>query len=629
MDAKSLALLFREAVAFDFKKEKITSYAQVRRGAEAFYTLLNRDAFLAMLNDYLASDNQLLDIFVDLHDAGLGIQKMSEKAFQDSPRLIIAQFITQPKYAYHQNDVGKVYMAINTWLNFFGAPEATPEWTKCPLCGGTVKTTGDRSCGTCKKKSTDFVSIMAELSMMLETERSGKGTPSPAYWDLIKTGSEFYVEYKLEIENRRSQRTFEQHEEDQQALAEALYEAEKIINSFYARVDLETGKDKPDFDALMRELIKDPAISEASKLHNEAFTKKLSDLKRHIEEKKKAYLSQKEQNAQAQTFQSALKGFLESLANLEQDLTAHALTLYRFKTLFDSVSRTYTKIMAMVSNGHEIAEPETKRALNRFDKTIREQAKQHLTTLEMGQKVDEQQKKLLAKVSEVLNAFNGVSPAENRSAELTEKFMKEIENADAFEAYRVAQPAKYNELVAPIREKLSELIQAEKQILLDVLEKKIKDLLKEIESAPVTASRGEFYQKQLDSLKRGSQFAELKKHRSYIDGVQQLAEAIAKLKHREAEYQQEQKAKRDAELAEKQRRIAIEDARTKAKRSFITRIFLFAAIIAVALAVLVIVLVQSGAIGGMITKSPLFGVKSQMATAFYGGISHLTSIFIC
>ena len=617
MDAKSLAALFREAVTFDFKKENITSYAQVRRSAESFYTLLNRDAFMAMLSDYLASDNQLMDIFLDLHDAGLGIQKLSEKTFQDSPRLIIAQFITQPKYAYHQNDVGKVYMAINTWLAFFGAAQVTPQWSKCPLCGGAIKTTGNSACSTCKKSAAEFVNIMGELSMMLETERAGKATPSPAYWDLIKAGSEFYVEYKLEIENRRSQRTFEQHEEDQQALANALYEAEKIINSFYAKVDLETGRDKPDFDALMRELIKTPEISEASKLHNEEFAKKLSDLKRYIEEKKKKYLAKKEQNAQTQTFQSAVKGFLESLASLEQDLTAKALTLYRFKTLFDSTSRTYTRIMAMVSSGMTISEAEAQKALERFDKTVREQAKRHLTTLEQGQKVDEQQNKLLAKVSEVLNAFNGITGADHKSEELTERFMKEIENAEAFRAYRIAQPTKYNELVAPIREKLSELVQAEKQILLDSLEKKVADFVREVTATiekvrnSTRREHADFYQKQLDAFKKDTQYADIKKHQAYVDGVKRMADAVAKLKHEEEAWDRHVKAV-----------LAENAAKEQAKKSFITKIMVLAAIIMVALVVLVVVLVDAGAIGGVITPVKLPQVMGACKTAW----QNLTSL---
>ncbi len=589
MDAKSLSKLFREAVSFDFKKEKITSYAQVRRNAEAFYTLLDRDAFLAMLDDYLFQDNQLMDIFVDLNDAGLGMQKLAEKAFQDSPRMLIAQFITQPKYAYHQNDVGKVYLAINTWLCFFGASEVKPEWSKCPLCGGAIKSSSTtQTCPSCKKATNDFISIMTELSMMLETERSGKTTPNPAYWDLIKTGTEFYTEYKLEIENRRSQRTFEQHEEDLQALNDALYEAEKIINSFYAKADLESGKEKPDFEALLRELIKNQFIAEATKLHNEEFAKKLSAIKKYIEEKKKVYLAKKAQDAQTQTFQSAVKSFIESFANLEQDLTAKALTMYRFKTLFDSVSRTYTKVMASISNGFEINEAETMRALERFDKDVRERAQKYLLTLEQGQKADEQQKKLLAKITEVLNAFNGVTGADNRSAEMTERFVKEIENADAFQAYRIAQPAKYNELVAPIRDRISELIQEEKKERLESLEEKIRGMVNTIQSCSEKGTQSEFYKRQLEAFKRDQYYADLKKHKIYVEGVKRITEAIESLKYREDVYQRKESARRAKEEAEK-----------KAKTKKLISILALIAVIFVAIMVIVIVLATKRAFEGV------------------------------
>ena len=101
---KEIAKYFRESVDFDFKKNNITSYAQLAANDEAFFTLLDRDAFGALLHDCL-DDNQLTDIFMDVFDAEMGITKFADEANRTSPKQYISYFLSTPAYALHQIDL--------------------------------------------------------------------------------------------------------------------------------------------------------------------------------------------------------------------------------------------------------------------------------------------------------------------------------------------------------------------------------------------------------------------------------------------------------------------------------------------------------------------------------------------
>ena len=157
--AKELAKKFRESVDFDFARESILSYDQILTmgegtdfysvsGGDNFYSLTDKEAFSALLNDYITDDNQLVDIFLDLYDAKLGLQRIADPRVRNNPKQIIIAFVNMEKYRYHQTHIAKVYQAINTWLLFVGAAEVSMTWNRCPVCGGTVK---NDACASCKK----------------------------------------------------------------------------------------------------------------------------------------------------------------------------------------------------------------------------------------------------------------------------------------------------------------------------------------------------------------------------------------------------------------------------------------------------------------------------------------------
>lgn len=203
-----IAKFFKESVSFDFDRETIFSYQQIECNYENFYTLLDREAFFSLLNDCLGCDNQLANIFKDIYDAHLGIQKFADVQERRKAKGIINYFLLQPKYQYYQSSISKVYLAFNVWLEFFNEQHIEPGWSSCPFCGSDVK---NGQCISCGKTTNDCLAAADELTILLKAEQEGKTTVNPRYWDAIHDNSEFYFVYKNEIELLRMRR-FEEGE---------------------------------------------------------------------------------------------------------------------------------------------------------------------------------------------------------------------------------------------------------------------------------------------------------------------------------------------------------------------------------------------------------------------------------
>lgn len=282
MTAKQIAQVFKDAVLWTrIRAGKITSYAQILRAGDDFYTLTDRDAFSALLNDYFSQDNQLQDIFMDLFDAGLGVQKFAEEAQRSSAKQIVAYFLNIKRYAYHKSDVAKVYLAINAWLVFFGASEEKPSWDICPFCGGAV-VSGTCAAKGCKKTTADCLSAMSELEELLVKEQDGVKTKKPVYWDAIKSGSEFNSQYKVKLAkwyNEREQIKRREIEKKNQKTIEAGFEA---LNVLAHKIELELTKKRPDYNMLLSWLADTPEIKEASKCKDQAFKQKVDEVSAKI-----------------------------------------------------------------------------------------------------------------------------------------------------------------------------------------------------------------------------------------------------------------------------------------------------------------------------------------------------------
>lgn len=278
MTANQIATIFKDAVCWNrIEAGKIQSYAQVLRTGDDFYALNDRDAFSALLDDYFSQDNQLQDIFMDLYDAGLGFQKFSDAGQRASAKQIVAFFLNLPKYAYHKSDVAKVYLAVNSWLVFFGAAQIKPSWDFCPFCGASVVSDVCTS-KSCKKTTADCLTVMAELDELLIKEKDGVKTKKPPYWDAIKPGKEFDSQFKVKLNQFYSQREQEKQREIERKNQEKIATGEAALSVLDHKVDLELKKKEPAYDLLLSQIAESTEVTEASKCKNKAFEAKVKAL---------------------------------------------------------------------------------------------------------------------------------------------------------------------------------------------------------------------------------------------------------------------------------------------------------------------------------------------------------------
>ena len=215
--AKEIAHYFQETVGNSCKTEEIVAFKQVEN-LDEYYALVDREAFGSLLNDCLGYDNQLVNIFLDLFDSELGFKKLADRSSRESPRQYVIHFLNIQKYSYHKSATSKVFLAFNVWLNFFGAPEISPEWKQCPFCGDKIV---NNICSRCKGNAFEFNNAFVELERVLCEFRSGNYSPAKIkYYDKIVEGSEFYFSYKRKIDELR-----ERHEEQEKKLKQQIDES--------------------------------------------------------------------------------------------------------------------------------------------------------------------------------------------------------------------------------------------------------------------------------------------------------------------------------------------------------------------------------------------------------------------
>lgn len=552
---QEIAKYFQESVSFDFKRENISSFQQIESAGDDFYALTDKEAFSALLNDFLGYDNQLEDIFRDIFDSELGIHCFANKAARNSPRSRITYFLN--KYTYHQNDIAKVYLAFNTWLVFFGCGMLSPDWTKCPFCGGTVKagTNGSSACTnkSCKKTTADFMGAASELATLLAEEQSGKATPTPRYWDAIKERAEFYTEYKLPIEKLRSSRVHEEQLKTEKQKKEAIDLAVKELNKISALLVLEVDKQSPDFEAILKLIAQNPQINEANKYNDASFAKKVAALT-DLVAKKKAEVEKVRAEAQdAMEFSLNVKKFLELQSLLEQELVSESKPFEEFKSLFEELDGTYNRVSAGRKSGYKIDNSETIEAIKKYETTLRTQFVEYVSQKEHAALITKKQSELITKVNVILNSFNGVQAEDDKSAQIAETFNKEIEMNKYFDDYRIECRTQYLEITNSVRVALSELIKSENEVKIADFKRQAEDFIAELDKTQPSQMRSGVFNERLNTIKSTKYYDSIRTNGEYIRNINIISEKITILENDEKAYNADMAAAREAKLKRRRR----------------------------------------------------------------------------
>ena len=481
VDAKSIAKYFQESVTFDFERSKITSLRQVEQRHNDFYALLDRDAFSALLNDCLSHDNQLVDIFKDLFDAEMGFQKFAEAYTRNSPRQFVAHFLNLPKYAYHKSDIAKVFIAINTWMVFFGDKEIEPQWSQCPFCGSSVQ--NDRCTNKqCKKTTKECMEAVTQLSNMLQLEREGTTTPNPGFWDYIKTGTEFYHEYAQEIGQIRQNRVDKQQAEKNKIVSEKIKQASEVIKEYSTKIEIEAGKESPDFDALLKSLESTPIIIEVLKYNDPKFIEQLAKFKEKITQKKNQLKYEKNKSALQDEFDASCVLLIKHMNIFESELESSVRSVEEIRELLKEADHAYSIITAGITAGLTFAEQEYAEIIDEYT-ALRSSIINYTDNQEHNAILFRQQDELIKRVNALLIELNGYVAKDDKSSVISQRFINEVETSDEFALYRAERKTQYAEIVNPLRVRLNELQQEENAIKLELFIEETDIFINEINSA--------------------------------------------------------------------------------------------------------------------------------------------------
>ena len=298
ISVRDLAQYLNDSVSFDFSKETISSYNQIRRQYEDFYVLENARAFRALLNDIIGVDDQLVDVFVDLQAADKGFRHFAEKKNRSRAINAIAAFLGNDRFSYHMSDLGRVYFAVNTWLCFYGSRELSQHWKSCPLCGNPI-TDGVCTNGKCKTEETEFLPILIELQALMLDAKGGKDITLPKYIKLIDPKAQFgaYMVELTEIDKKRKkQKKAEEAKQKKRDITLAERELEKLIE----KKKIEDGKDNPKYDDLLQALKENKFIEAALQYDDQSFDEKVDAYKTDIHNAKIAVIERKEAEKRAQ-----------------------------------------------------------------------------------------------------------------------------------------------------------------------------------------------------------------------------------------------------------------------------------------------------------------------------------------
>ena len=507
ISVKDLARYLNESVCFDFSKETISSYNQIRRRYKDFYALENARAFRALLNDVIGTDDQLVDVFVDLQAADKGFRYFAEAKNRSNAILAVGAFLGNDRFAYHMSDLGRVYFAVNTWLCFYGAPELSQQWTECPICANPVR---DGVCtnGKCKTKSEEFLPIMIELQDLVQEGKKGKDITLPKYVKLIVAKAQFGV-YKTqlaEIEAKQKKQRKEQEEKQQKA---DIALAEKELEKFIEKKKIEDGKDNPDYDNLLQLLENNKIIENALQYDDKEFDKKVEAYKADIQAAKVAIATQKETKKQEELAKEEIKNFLMKKAQLDNEIInkTGSLSLAQLQELFKEVEALYAKVYAFNTRFPTVYSVPEKQAILGYITQTKPEVVKIIKGKETERRLDKAKDALVALVGELKKELEKCKNAKDGAELLLERFTNEVEkNTEFIDCRRDATwDALYQKIVVPVKKEIDDEYAKQTQEKKKQFQQTVDELKKNVKAATPRNKKASVFRKKL--LHYGKKFS--------------------------------------------------------------------------------------------------------------------------
>jgi len=538
ISAKDLAQYIRETVCFDFSKETISSYEQIRRRHEDFYAVEDTHAFSALLNDIIGKDNQQIDVFVDLQMADRGFRFFANKENRENPYIAVSAFLCDQRFQYHRQEIGKVYFAINTWLCFFGAKEIDALWDECPICTGKISG-GACTTSKCKKKQSEFLPIMIELQGLLEDETKGIEVVLPKYYQMITPKAQFGV-YKLKIDELREARSKRLAAEKKKQQQKLIILAETELKKIEARLQIEEAKEEPKFDMLLSAINSNVAIVDALRCDERSFKTKVDKLVKSIEKGKEAWNLKKEGDRLKGETDVDFKEFVMLKTKVENEvLYAKVMPPYsEAQAIINAADKLYHKVYTVSIKYPNIFTQSEKDVLLDYRTNIKPEVISKIKVARHDETLDDAKDNLMLILGELEKEYERCKNLKDGAQELWERFVNEVEKNEVFIDCREdkAWDKHYIELTDPLKRKIENLLKAQIDAKTNALLGLTEPLRKELACALPKHKKARKLRDSLIQIQKNPYFfsiqgsAVYKKENSYLD------EVISKLEREELDY---------------------------------------------------------------------------------------------
>lgn len=551
LSSNELAEYLRGSVSFDFTQKTVSSYEQIRRLYEDFYVLEEPYAFTALLHDVIGYDNQLIDIFTDLHTADRGFRYFANIGNRENPNTALTFFLNDQRFEYHRDALAKVCFAINTWLSFFGSGELKTVWSVCPVCGSPLME-GICTGGACKMKQDDFLSVMIELQTLLEAEKGGTETHLPEYYKNISPRAQF-ASYKARIDTIRGRRDQKKRSEEESKRKNAFALATKELKKLEEKARIEAAKDDPHFEDILNALNTEPLILDALSYGEQEFAESVNSVIERINVAKQEIKTKKENEALTATAKTHFLEFITCKASLESELgiPEEKLQISRLRETFEEAEKAFNKACATTAMLPQIFTEADGNLINEYRQYTRTQAQKMLLTLARRDRFAEHREELLSALRRFKAEYDECLSRGTGADKLLPLFMKELENNPGFIEYR--KDTEWNNLylnsTVQLKGQISRLIDDQARAQENSAHTKLSELSVAARQASPVALRSREMRTALASIQKDPYYNGIRETETYKADVLRLEKDIALLEAKEAQYLQIKRAKKIAVIA--------------------------------------------------------------------------------
>lgn len=364
---------------------------------------------------------------------------------------------------------------LESALELKGCPTKIFKWQNCPICGNNILSYEER-CSSCNTNVDTFDHIEGVLieSKGIIVNQIRIDWPllsriaNKINFPITKHGS--FYSLKVEIENliEQKEKLWKKEEENlrEKEKQEKIQEALRAINELESRINIEAGKQSPNFDIILTELTTNPNICEALRFNDLVLYNRIEQVKQ-IAQTKKIEIE----------FYASVARLIKLENTLEREISSTIKHIDEVKKLLGEAEDEFSKVVIGLKKGFQIQSTSDKKEINRYEQQVRPNVIGYINTFESNSLINSQRDQIATAASGLLTIINRCQAKDFRWKELNVRFDQEIEKNAKFSDFRSKCKDEYDIIVKPLREALDRLHRQENKFKETASKKKKKKKL--------------------------------------------------------------------------------------------------------------------------------------------------------